>query len=214
MTWTWNTNADGEVYVNRGDGLGFIRPTLDPKLPGVNDRIARVVSWAPLAAEIGEPNGSPLHWTLGVIYAESAGNPNAVSPVGARGLMQIMPATAKGLGYDPESMFQPAPNIGAGTTLLGDFRSKKFDFPAALSMYNAGPAVPMRPKKSLKSPWGYVENDGYITTATSAANYFRREFRHPDPIPKNNVVRAGGSIFIPILIAGFAYLALGGKTFK
>lgn len=204
MTWTWKTNERDEVYVDRGDGSGFLRPTLDPNGFGIAERISRVASWAPLAKQIGLPNGSPLHWTLGVIYAESAGNPNAVSPVGARGLMQVMPATAAGLGYDPDTMFQPAPNIGAGTTLLGDFRDRKFDLPASASMYNAGPADGFRPKKSLKSPWGYVENENYITTVVAAANYFRREWHSATSTSKD-----GGSGLPWLLLIGAATKFLG-----
>lgn len=74
-----------------------------------------------------------------VITQESAYRINAVSSKGARGLMQVMPDTARAMGYDPDDMFTPAIAIDAGTNYLArqlrDF--KKLDL--ALAAYNAGP---------------------------------------------------------------------------
>lgn len=212
--WTWKTTERDEIYVDRGDGTGFLRPTLDPNFPGMAQKLANVERWSDLARKIGIPNGTPRHWTLGVIFAESGGDPNAVSSVGARGLMQVMPATAAGLGYDPDTMFSPAPNVGAGTTLLGDFRDKGFDFPACLSMYNAGPGgPPMRPKLSPNSPWGYVENENYIITAVMAANYFRRKEFMGSKSGGLTIEQGVAQKFAPLLFFGLAYVALGGKTY-
>ncbi|TXH58012.1 MAG: hypothetical protein E6Q97_03225 [Desulfurellales bacterium] len=199
--WDWHTNENDEVYVNRGDGSGFRRPTLMEQTPSVAATIKRVEQWSELAKKIGLPNGCPLHWTLGVIYAESGGDPNAVSNVGALGLMQVMPETAKGLGYTPESMKHPPSNIGAGTSLLGDFREQKFDLPASLSMYNAGPSVKGGPKESSSSPWGYVENVGYIERATAAANYFRRKELAGSSGSSSGAHTAQSSV-VPLLVAG------------
>lgn len=53
-----------------------------------------------------------------VIAAESEFVPQAVSKAGARGLMQVMPATAHLLGTPPERLHDPEANIGAGTAYL------------------------------------------------------------------------------------------------
>lgn len=75
-----------------------------------------------------------------VVRQESAGRVGAVSPVGARGLMQLMPATAKFLGVTDS--FDPRQNVFAGTKylrmLLDTFRG---DLDLALAAYNAGPGA-------------------------------------------------------------------------
>ena len=53
-----------------------------------------------------------------IIATESQFSPKAVSPVGARGLMQLMPATAREVGVPPRLLHEPEPNIAAGTAYL------------------------------------------------------------------------------------------------
>jgi len=75
-----------------------------------------------------------------IINQESRWNPNAVSPKGAVGLMQIMPSTGKeACGLNEEELYDPGENINCGvsyfTKLLNRFGSEKL----ALCAYNAGP---------------------------------------------------------------------------
>ena len=72
-----------------------------------------------------------------VIYAESGGDPLAVSPKGATGLMQLMPATAAELGV--ADSFDPEQNIASGTRYLGELIERYKSVPVALWAYNAGP---------------------------------------------------------------------------
>ena len=74
-----------------------------------------------------------------VVKAESGFRADAVSPKGAIGLMQLMPATASQYGADPKD---PAQNVEAGTAYLRDLLLKyNGDVNAALAAYNAGPGA-------------------------------------------------------------------------
>ncbi len=74
-----------------------------------------------------------------VIRAESSGNPSAVSRVGARGLMQLMPATAERFGVRHQELFDPVQNLEAGSRYLS-WLVEQFphDLAMVLAAYNAG----------------------------------------------------------------------------
>lgn len=76
-----------------------------------------------------------------VVQAESAGNPRAVSPAGAIGLMQLMPGTARALGVDPHDMEQ---NVDGGIRYLKDMARQFDSLDDILAAYNAGPGAVQR----------------------------------------------------------------------
>lgn len=72
-----------------------------------------------------------------VIRAESSGDHKAISPAGAKGLMQLIDSTAA--QYGVKEVFDPGDNILAGSRYLADLLQRFGDLRLALAAYNAGP---------------------------------------------------------------------------
>ena len=93
-----------------------------------------------LLASAGTAHNIDVELLASIIHAESSGRTRAVSRAGAGGLMQLMPATAHGLGVT--DAFQPDQNINGGTTYLDSLLTRYHDNLAlALAAYNAGPGA-------------------------------------------------------------------------
>jgi soluble lytic murein transglycosylase-like protein len=93
-----------------------------------------------LLARAGANHNIDADLLASVVQAESAGQVRAVSRTGARGLMQLMPATASTLGV--RDSFAPDQNIAGGSAYLDQLLTRYRDNIAlALAAYNAGPAA-------------------------------------------------------------------------
>nr|WP_249800051.1 MULTISPECIES: lytic transglycosylase domain-containing protein [unclassified Bradyrhizobium] len=103
--------------------------------------LLRSVAYAAFVTEASHRFAIPERWIDAVMQVESGGNAHAISPRGALGLMQIMPATwaelsaRHDLGIDP---FDPHDNIIAGAAYIREMLDR-FGSRGFLAAYNAGP---------------------------------------------------------------------------
>ncbi len=102
-----------------------------------NLQAQRLARLAPMIEDSARRNNVPVELICGVILQESGGNHKAVSSAGAKGLMQLMPGTAKRFGVTDS--FDPKQNIEGGTKYLRFLLDRfKGNIELALAGYNAG----------------------------------------------------------------------------
>ncbi|HEY8550378.1 MAG TPA: lytic transglycosylase domain-containing protein [Vicinamibacterales bacterium] len=94
-----------------------------------------------LVRKLSETHGVDVRLVHAVIAVESAYKPRARSPKGARGLMQLMPATAR--QYGVRNAYNPSANLDAGIRHLRSLLDR-FEVRLALAAYNAGEAAVRR----------------------------------------------------------------------
>ena len=117
---------------------------VEPPAPPVAAPVATppaavVLSPHELVEAAAKRNGLPPGFVHSVVKAESGYNASALSPKGAIGLMQLMPATAQAHNADPND---PAQNVEAGAAYLRELLIKYDGDPRrALAAYNAGPGA-------------------------------------------------------------------------
>jgi soluble lytic murein transglycosylase-like protein len=117
-----------------------------PALPGASCGIPREFAGAFRAAS--RETGLSLSLLAAVAWEESRMDPNAVSPAGAQGLLQLMPGTAKIVGVTKNG---PGANVLAGARYLRLMVDRfRGDLELALAAYNAGPTAV---EKAGGAPW-------------------------------------------------------------
>jgi soluble lytic murein transglycosylase-like protein len=125
----------------------------------------------PYAAQItaaAKANGIDPALLAGLIKQESGFNPNAGSAAGARGLTQLMPSTAAGLGVT--NVLDPAQSIQAGAKYLKEqLDAFGGDVTKALAAYNAGPGA----VKRFGGVPPYAETQNYVRAVQANAAAFR-----------------------------------------
>lgn len=142
-------SAGEDNYIALAPGqIAAFTPLADPPQPAAEQTPAKPRGDAKLTpadvhemlAEAGKAHNLDVDLLASVVKAESGGHVHAVSPAGARGLMQLMPSTANSLGV--QDSFQPEENVRGGTTYLDELLTRYHENLAlALAAYNAGPAA-------------------------------------------------------------------------
>ena len=129
-------------------------------------------SYADHIAEAAARFELPARWIRAVMTAESAGDPHSISPKGAMGLMQIMPATweelrtKNRLGADP---YDPHDNIIAGAGYIRELFDR-YGSPGWIAAYNAGPG---RYEASLKGRTLPSETRAYVALVAQSLDVNR-----------------------------------------
>lgn len=110
-----------------------------PRREYVAPKNARAAYWQPLVRWVSAQAGVDYRLINALIEQESGFRHDAVSPAGAIGLMQLMPATAKALGVNPRD---PVQNVWGGTWFFANLlRAYNGNAMLALAAYNAGPGA-------------------------------------------------------------------------
>jgi len=139
------------------------------------------------AVQRATENGLPAHLPFGIATAESALKPWVTSPVGARGLMQLMPEVAEAIQptvfgeqpFHPDDLYRPGVNAALGIAELGQLHEQfagRLDgpaLPAVIAGYNGGPEAVERwlsAYDSAPEPDRFAEDIGY----TETRRYVRR----------------------------------------
>jgi soluble lytic murein transglycosylase-like protein len=148
------TSATATPFILSKIGAGQMLPPIQlTKMSVKNSDFDEIVERAAEAFKL------PAKLIKSVIQKESNFNPNAVSPAGASGLMQLMPGTARSLGV--KNVFDPSENIFAGSKYLRQMMDKyDNNIELALAAYNAGP--------------GNVDKYGGIPPFKETQNYVQR----------------------------------------
>lgn len=161
-----------------------------------------VAPYRELAQQAARDNQIDEAWVFGLMRQESRFINFAKSSVGASGLMQIMPATARWIaqrlgirGFDPSDMQEPARNIQFGAYYLKYVQTRLDDSPVlATAAYNAGPsraqrwrdAKPMESAVYIESI-PFAETRDYVKKVMSNAMYYAMRFGQPSVLLKDRL---------------------------
>jgi soluble lytic murein transglycosylase-like protein len=177
--------AFAQVLARLGDGSGGAASGAAsapagalPGTPAVSRQVP--AEYSGIVAEASRRHGVDPALIAAVIETESGFNPRAGSPAGAKGLMQLMDATARGLGVSDS--FDPHQNVMGGTKFLRQLLDKyKGDVKLALAAYNAGPGAVDR--HGGIPP--YAETQRYVPKVLAEVERYRGAAGAPSPAERS-----------------------------
>jgi soluble lytic murein transglycosylase-like protein len=177
-------NVDGEEYYSDENGLSDTAPVSKPvsrkakprstsySVPRSRGRSALSTNksrYADVVAEAADRHQVDAKLLHAVIQAESSYNTTAISSVGAVGLMQLMPATARRFGVTDRR--DPVQNIDGGTRYL-KYLMQLFDADLKLvvAAYNAGENAVIKNNNTIPP---YLETRNYVKKVLSSKAYMK-----------------------------------------
>jgi soluble lytic murein transglycosylase-like protein len=136
---------------------------------------ARVISLAPALTEAARAHDLDPLLLHAIAHVESRHNARAESPAGARGVMQVMPATGRRFGVaDGQDLFHANTNVRAGAAYLRTLH-KRFDgdLKLVLAAYNAGEGAVERHGRNIPP---YAETQAYVRDVLAIYQRLINEF--------------------------------------
>ena len=150
----------------------------------------RAWQYETLITEHSRLNGVRSDLVRAVMQVESAFNPNAISPKGAMGLMQLMPATMR--QYGVRNAFNPAENVRAGVAYLRALLDRySNNEELALAAYNAGPGAVDKYGQAIPP---YRETQNYVAKINKMTDTAGRAEPRPNKIYKVTQVIDGREV--------------------
>ncbi len=142
-------------------GDGQIPDTYNPTTASKPSRSANKNAFDHLILAAAARHGVDPALIKAIIHTESAFNPNARSPVGAMGLMQLMPGTARDMGV--VNAYDPAQNIEGGVKYLAWLKTRLSNLNHIIAAYNAG----LGNVKKYKGIPPFRETQNYVKSVNS-----------------------------------------------
>lgn len=141
---------------------------------------AGTARWADAIETAAAKAGVDAHLLRALVVAESGGRPDAASPQGALGLLQLLPATAEDearrLGWSRPDLRDPETNLTLGAMYLARLL-RRYDGSEAFAVaaYNAGPTAVDRWRKLAPdaAPLAVILREGYEETRTHVVRVLR-----------------------------------------
>ena len=164
----WSPKRGTEAGVPDDAGLDY---RLSPLLPTTLSATMRerCQRYEPIVLDLSREHGLEATLVLAVIRVESGFRPDAESRSGARGLMQVMPRTGRGMKC--RDLWDPEDNLRCGVRVLRAYLDRfGGDLIYGLAAYNGGPGYVQDEYDARRLP----RNFGYVELVLKAQSYFRR----------------------------------------
>jgi soluble lytic murein transglycosylase-like protein len=134
---------------------------------------ARIRALAPLMADVAQRHGIDPLLLHALAHIESRHQAQAISPAGARGVMQVMPATGRDMGVaQPAELLTPQANLEASARYLKRLQARfGNDLRLVLAAYNAGESAVERHGRRVPP---YAETQAYVRNVLAVYDVLRR----------------------------------------